>query len=754
MPLTSFIALTLALQGQATLPTTDPGQIPEITRDTYGVPHIAAPNWEQAFFDDGYAVAQDRLWQMEVSRRLAQGQMAEVFGSRYVNSDTEVLHFAYTEDELQKQLDGLSPRVRSAMQSYTAGVNAYIKEATAAKKLPKGYSDAGFEPRPWTEMDSEAVAIRLYQLFGRGGAGQLRNWAVLQYLSGQPHAKAHYLDIFNDLSWQVDTRAIPTLPPSEDPQRDNPPLKVSFSQKDTENQLAALPKLSILDLLPVIQLAEKSESKVVAENEHVPFRTGSYCTVVGPERSALGFPILMNGPQMGFSTPSIVHEISIDTPDMRIAGMDVPGVPGVVIGITPVFAWGLTSGVADTQDIYAFKGEGDGSYHYGSQVKPTETVHFTIKVKGAADKTVDQVRTMFGPVLLHSHDWFFAQRSAYEGVEMKSLEAQFGLYSAKTADDVEKAISVSTMNFNFFYAMNTGDFGWRYLGKVPNRATGFDPRIPIIASPATDWKGFLTLDQMPHMRNPHAGIIANWNNKPTEWWPNYDTPTWGRIFHNETLLDQLKKPKLDSEDVEAAAYNIARFDETAKYFMPYAASIHAPKGLANGEAAEKYLKAFDGRLLNGSIAAEIYLYWKASLRAAIFQGTTGDFGTGNIFNLVAQPTVMLNALQKRTKTNFLGARSAAEVAQETFEDAVKEITHARGKDVAKWGLAINGINVPGQAPIPYSNRGSYIQIVELMGLPHGRNVMPPGEAEEGEHQLDQVNLARAFTYKLFELWRP
>lgn len=722
---------------------------PTIQRDNYGVPHIKASTWNDAFFQAGYAVAQDRLWQMETSRRLARGQMAEAFGPSYIASDKETLLDGYTDAELDKQLHDLSPTAQAAMENYAKGVNAYIAEATANKTLPAGYANAGFTPRPWTAEDSVAICVRLFQLFGRGGADQLRDFALLTYLRSQPGAKGKELDIFDDLEWQNDAKAIPTLPENDDPQAANPPLRVSFTRADTEAQLQQLPQLSLLELLPAIQFGEKAESKKVAMSVHAPFKTGSYCVVVGPGKSAAEEPLLLSGPQMGFTTPSIVHEMSIEAPGVQVSGIDVPGVPGVVIGMTPHVSWGLTSGVADTEDIYYFPAAATGHYFYGAEDKALDDVKFNLKVKGQPDQTVDQQRTIFGPVVLHARNTYFVKRAAYAGEEMKSYDALLGLYNANTANDVDHTIARATMSFNFFFVTPGGDFGWRYLAKMPIRATGLDPRVPVRAEPKNDWKGFLKPDQMPHAIDPKQGFLANWNNKPASWWPNYDAPIWGRIFRNETLLDQLTKPKLQEQDLEMAAWSIARTDETAKYFRPYYERVIAPAGAPNGAEAARLLRSFDGRLMDGSISAELYLVFLNSLRTEVFTKTTGNFIMRDLFQLVLQPTVVLNALEKKTKVNYLGSRSVDEVVQAAFADTLQTLTASRGSSLADWAYHAPAIAVPGQPGIPYSNRGTYIQVIQQFADPIGRNALPPGEAESGEHAFDQVPLSRAWVFKPF-----
>lgn len=730
---------------------------PQITRDPYGVPLIRAASHEEASFLAGYAVAQDRLWQMETSRRVARGKMAEAFGPSYVASDKEILQFGYTDEELQQQLDHLNGTLRASFREYARGVNAWIEEAKKSG-LPEGYAKAGFSPEPWTELDSAAIAVRLLQQFGRGGAGEIRNMALLGYLQSQPNAKNKVLDILDDFAWANDPTATTTVAKGDDVVKTPPPFYYA-DRAATEKHLAMLPKVGLLELMQGIRVASREESTRVAESVSAPFKTGSYCVVVSPSRSATGRPLLLSGPQMGFRTPSIIHEMSISEPGVNVVGMDIPGAPGIVIGHTQNLAWGMTSGVADTDDIFYYPMDGDGYLVDGTH-KSFDKIDRVLHVKGSPDQTITQLRTLDGPVILKSNGGktVFVKKTSYWMHELESIEALNGVWHSSTAADVDKAISLAPMSFNFFYTTSAGDIGYRYAGRVPIRAEGVDPRFPTPGGAKFAWRGFVPVNDMPHVRNPKAGFLANWNNKPVAWWPNFDTPVWGRIFRNSALLDCLKKPKLNAQDLELAAWTIARTDETWPYFEKYIQSEVMLDNVTDGHwkiegltakpelsSLHDSINGFDGRLIDGSRQAATYVRFIDALRTELFAGTTGNFISPDNFRQIGQPSVMLKALEGKTKVNYLGKRKASEVVRVALGKAMAD---SRLPDGTYRRYQANGILVPGQDPIPYSNRGSFIQIVEsLAGGMTGRSIVTPGLAETGPHSLDQVPLARAWLFK-------
>lgn len=705
-------------------------QTPNLHRDEFGVPHIREISAERAFFDAGFAVAQDRLWQMELSRRMTQGRLAEVLGSNYASSDKEMRGTFYTGAEIATQLRRLSPAAKLALGSYTEGVNAYIA-SIPKEKLPEGYARAGFQPEPWSTTDSVAICIWLLQQFGRGGAGEIRNMAMLSYLRNQKAIGSRAFDVFDDMAWFNDQDAVPTLSRVDDPLAASHPTFYRPDRKATEAHCAMLPKLSFLEMLAGIRVSSREESKRTAESLSSPFQTGSYCVVVDSKKSATGHPLLLSGPQMGMRVPSIVHEMSIQAPGLDTAGMDVPGIPGIIVGETKKFAWGLTSGVADTDDIFFYPTDGH-TYRIGSENRPLEKIQSTVKVKGGPDIEVEQLRTAEGPVVMTGGKAIFVKKSGYQMREMDTFDAWVELWHANSAATIEKAMSHATMNFNFFYATDEGDIGWQYLGLIPIRASGIDPRFPTPGGPQFAWKGFIPQNQMPHVRNPKAGFLANWNNKPVAWWPNFDTPAWGKIFRNSALLETLDKPKLTAQDLELSAWTIARTDENWPFFKP---AIDRAKG-SRGYAL---VEGFDGRLLDGSRQASNFQAFLSALRKEIFLKTTGSMLQLDFFKLVLQPSLVLQALGRKTKFNYLGARSPQDVVRAALAD-IDSTPSPPYKAPAFRSLD--------PTPIPYSDRGTYIQIIEFLrdGL-YGRNILPPGVAESGPHANDQAALARAWMYK-------
>ena len=725
-----------------------------IQRDAYGVPLVTAQTEQEAFYWFGRAVAEDRLWQMELSRRLARAQLAEVMGRGALASDRDVAKTGYTDEELQRQIDAMPERVRDAFQNYARGVNDTIDARKQEGTLPDGYTSLGFEPREWTPLDSAAIAVRLLRQFGKGGAGELRNYALYLYLKAQPCGES-VLDVVDDLAWQNDPRSVPTVRPEEDPLATRHPRFPSVSRRQTEAHIASLPRTNLLELLPAIRMATGAATDLIAEQIGAPWKFGSYAVVVGPERSKTGYPLLLSAPQMGHGDPSVIHEIAIVSPGLNVAGIDVPGVPAVIVGHTPDLAWGLTSGVADIEDVFFSRLVDENTYLYGEEERSLIHIERTILVKGSDPVTVEVVRTHHGPVILTSRagNAVFSLQSSFWNKELGGIAALFDLYGARDSGDVERFVAKVPVSFNFFFATTRGEYGFRYAGLVPYRATGYDPRFPTPSGPDSDWQGYVSTSSMPRVLSPPSGLIANWNNKPASWWPNFDTPAWGYPFRNEVLLRAVDKPKIGRFDLERAAWEIARRETVTSgvFISDFKAVLDAESALGQLSDQARYLGSYEGWNVEGSVGAVIYAEAVKELREELFKQHTGTFLQQTLFEAVVQPSVIRKALRGETAYDFLAGREPFAVLKTAIEQAMANLRADRGDDPSAWAFSPGKIAVKGQSPIPYSNRGTYIQIVELSGSPVGRSVASPGVSEAGEHSSDQAALARAWTFK--PMWR-
>jgi penicillin amidase len=719
-----------------------------IVRGPYGEPHIFAANAAEAYRAAGLAVAQDRLWQMELSRRSSRGTLAEVLGKQAIGSDTDAIRFGYTASEYESMFSQLPETARTALRSYAEGINAAISEAKAAGKLPSQFT---YDPTPWTETDSMAIAVNLIRRFGRGGAGEIRNLLLHAYLTDR--LKERTADVMQDLLWQNDAASIPTVSPADEPRERRPPFPKP-SDSVFRSHLALMPKVNMLELLPAIRLERQTDMADMAAQIGAPFKAGSYALVVSKKKSATGVPLLLNGPQMGFSAPSVVHMMSIDYPGYSAVGADVPGLPGILVGHSDTVAWGLTSGVADTDDIFVVKlnPANQAQYQHGEGFKDFERVATQIKVRGGEGVTAVREMSVYGPVVIKSVSTgvAYVRNSTQWMTEVGDYARGASIAQLKDVAEARTLAEKMSASFNLFLAFSKGDIAWFYCARVPRRAKDVDPRLPTPGDGKHDWAGTVPGSEMPYVINPKNGLIANWNNKPAAWWPNGDTPIWGRIFRNETLLDSLAEhAKVSAQDIEASARYIAMHRNEYKYFLKdMLAALPATLSDPIQDAAARYLRNWKGDYVEGSPAPVIYEAWFDSVREMIFAPKLGTFLSAANFKLIVQPTFVWNALHKKTRYDYVAGVDVPVVYRKAFDAACKTLLGRLGNNVASWDFVAGRISLAGLPSVLYNDRGTYIQIVEMWTLPFGRYVLPPGidENPASAHYSDQLPLAQTWSF--------
>ncbi len=723
---------------------------PGISRDTFGVPTLTAPRLDQAFRLAGEAAAQDRLWQMEMSRRAARGSMAEIRGKAFVDSDREIRLSGYTDAELLAQVRALPPAARDAWSAYAEGINANIKARKQANALPVGYKELGFEPEPWTVEDSAAIAVMMARRFGFGGAGELRNYAFLTYLKTQPAASGVAVEVLRDIAWWNDPAAITTVSRAEDPQAKDHLQFPEPSLATSKAQVDALPRANLLELASAIRLASAETSTRVAQSVRAPYKAGSYAAVISGAGSKSKKPLMLGAPQMGHGMPSVIFEQRMATPSLRAEGMAIPGIPGIVLGRTPSFSWTLTSGVGDLADIFFFPRKDADHYLFGEEAKKIERVNHIIKVKGEAPVTVTQQRTHWGPVILDSRtgNALYVQRSTLWMRELVGFGKILELQSARDGAGIRKAISGIPLSFNFFYATAKGEIGWRFCGDIPLRANGLDPRFPARGTPANDWKGMIPANKMPYVVNPKSGRLLNWNNKPAAWWPNFDTPIWGELFRVSALHEAMKEFDGTTDGLVEAAAKISRSDEaTGAHF-----AVQLQKALRDAPPSDPIqLEAMQQLNSVGmfrsadDVGARIYDETNVSMQELLFSKVIGS-ALGNL-RIIAQPTLVNRALEGKTEVDYLAGRAPAELWRQAFFAACARLKTQLGNNVSDWGYQPGTIRYGQLVPIPHVGRGTFISLMDWGKPAEMRTVAGPGQTEIGPHSTDQADLVRNWQFK-------
>jgi len=729
------------------------GEEIRIQRDRFGVPHIFANSERALFYGNGYAVAQDRLWQMERYRRDGRGEMAEI-DPKALARDRDVRKLGFTEAERQQRFEALTPKHQLQIKAYIEGVNAWMNEASTAGKLPEDYERNQMKPAPFRVTDSIAISDLMSQRFGSGGGAELRNQRYLNKLQNKFGSEISR-QIFDDLMWQNDPASPTTIIENVSNYRRRA-TAVARHPSPTPNI-----HLSETSLARAESTGDLTEVRSYAEQNGLFTGWGSYAWVVSPARSASGNAVLVGGPQMGFSTPQIAHEVHLNGAGLNIIGMGFAGIPGVLIGHNDHLAWTTTSGLTDMEDVFVERVNPSNKYQYwfpGSW-REMERRSETIQVRNGKPEVIEVCRTIHGPVL----EWddkepvAYSLKRAFRGKELETMRAIAGFWTARSLDEFAVSAKLIWLTHNFFVATVDGDIGYWHCGRPPQRADGVDPRLPTPGIGEKEWKGVLAPEAIPQWINPKQGFICNWNNKPATYWNNGERPVWGAIFRVHRITDLLEaRPKLTFEQIRDIAVDIGLNDPVANSLKPLLLNAIASSATDNPLLKQAYelLSVWDNHAVEGSVAKTIFDEWLQALREAIFADELRAVDQ-DLFDNFTQPSLILHVLQGPkasvpVRTNFLNGKSVNQIQLEALQTALQNLTAKRGPAPALWGYIAPTINFLPLPPIPSSSRGTYIQAVELSKpIIHGVSILPPGQNEDPKslHFGDQREMAGNWKFK-------
>src|SRR5690242_2895056 len=341
-----------------------------IHRSAFGVPTITAGSQAKMWFGAGWAQAQDRMVQLELTRRAVEGTLSEIFGSSQLMQDETVRTFFYTPAELTAQFQSLPAAMRNALTEFSDGINAYEASAYAsaaseAQQVPYEFFVLGqalglsgpYQPAPWQPEDTVAVGNFLARQFGGGGGSEVTNLQFLQYLeneltkTGAKHPFTAAAAIFNDSRWINDPTAPTTVPGSGHAAAVAAPARADGSLLHAAARLPAISRAELAKAAAKLSADRKTILKT-GITMRVLSHGGSNAIAVSPSRSANGHALLWGAPQEGFGTPSVVGEEYLHAPGYDAGGMYVTGEPCILIGRNANLAWTSTSEELVDQRVY------------------------------------------------------------------------------------------------------------------------------------------------------------------------------------------------------------------------------------------------------------------------------------------------------------------------------------------------------------------------------------------------------------------
>jgi acyl-homoserine lactone acylase PvdQ len=557
-----------------------------VFRDTYGVPHIYGETDEAAFFAAGYVAAEDRLWEMDLFRHAAKGQLSSLLGpgdnDSFLRNDQNTRRDGYTDKELDAMLDGLSDafgqdgqRIEDGVAAYVEGVNTRIAEVKADSTLvPAEYQ--GAEITEWVPRDVSALAVFQLRDFGDTGGAELFHAGLVDQLkkaqatvaatfSSSLGKRAHNpvsggsggggggsgdrlgaaLDSFRDFIIPSDPNTYTTIPAAEGAFPSQAPGKL-------DRDALALPD-DPKKLISQVYLERRDAAAVQRVLGFRPDHQSNFLAV-SPELSSNGHTLEFGAPQVGYTLPQFFLEMDVHSPNLDFRGPAVPGASLLVpLGRGIDYAWSLTTGASDNVDTWMEKlckpGGGkpaldsDHYMHDGRCIAMEERSE-TIMVKNAIGQLEEHPmtvqRTVHGPIRarakVNGKPVAVAQQKAFWMHEADSIVAfsRMNLNSTSSAEDFISTMEDASMSFNSVFANNDG-IAYIHAGRYPLRAKGVDGNLPVWGVGKWDWKGYVAPSSLPRVVHPAQGWIANWNNKPSRGWRGGDASGWGPT-HRSWLL--------------------------------------------------------------------------------------------------------------------------------------------------------------------------------------------------------------------------
>ncbi|MGA9527833.1 MAG: penicillin acylase family protein [Terriglobales bacterium] len=579
-----------------------------VVRNEQGVPAIEAATLEDLFFAQGYVTAQDRLWQMDILRRVAAGELSEIIGADTLKIDREqrILGLRAVAEAAVKNI---SPRDRPYFDAYTRGVNAFIE--SHRDHLPLEFRLLKYQPRPWTVSDSLLIGARMVEdLNHYSYARAITREKVLAKIGPELTA-----DLYVNSSWR-------DRPPTDTRRMDQEPAKGASDQDDDDeeevdpggpgNTITTARPSERGFIPPAAAEAASDDATPDAEpgerEEMDGLRPGSNDWVVSGARTTTGKPLLSNDMHLDHQMPNLWYEAHLKSGHFDVAGVTLPGVPFVIVGHNQRIGWGFTNVGPTVEDDFIEEFNAQGQYKTPAGWVDPEHRQETIHVKDQPDVTLDVVTTRHGPIitdLIPGETRKIALRwTLYDGMGL----AFFDVDSAENWEEFRKAFSTfAAPGQNVVYADVDGHIGYQATGRIPIRAAG-DGSLPVSGSDdAHEWKGWIPFDDMPHIYDPPGGILATANGRITPDGYKYSISTeWETPWRTDRIYRVLESgKKFSAADMLALQMDVSStFDHFCADKFVYALD-HSPRLSPRAKRAADILRDWDGRMSVDSAAPTI-----------------------------------------------------------------------------------------------------------------------------------------------------
>ncbi|MGD1090999.1 MAG: penicillin acylase family protein [Bryobacteraceae bacterium] len=676
--LTLFIAVAhAATPTPETLLTSGVSQPVQIIKDHWGISHIYAKSESDLFFAQGYNVARDRLFQLELWRRQATGTVAEILGKKEVKRDIGNRLFVFRGD-LTQELNWYHPHGAAIIGAFVNGINAYIGETEKNPALlTSEFKMLGIKPGKWTPA---VVISRFNGLLGN--VDQEMNMALAVKAIGAEKVKD--IDYFQpaDPNLEMDP-AIDTSLLSKDIlelfHAYRTPLKFTPDELLTEyrNPKTVAELNSGIEIPSPIELSERRED------------IGSNNWVVGGKLTESGYPLVVNDPHRVQETPSLRYWVHLNAPGWDVIGGGEPSLPGISIGHNEFGGWGLTIFGTDVEDLYVYDTNpaNASQYKYRGGWESMKVISESIPVKGEAPVTVELKYTRHGPVVFEdkTHHKAYVIRAAWLETGGAPYLASLRMDQSHSWEEFVDACSYSRSPAeNMVWGDRDGNIGYQAVGIAPQRPN-WSGLVPVPGDGRYEWDGFLAIKALPHVLNPDKGFYNTSNEyQIPRGWPYKEALhyIWTDPYRSQSVSEFLSSGhKFSVADMVQLQNNDLSIP--ARSLVPLLADLQLPDAVIQQAAAR--LLRWNDVLDKDSVEAGIYEKFQrrlmANVRAVVVPKAAQPFmGMPPMSRIVS----WMQAPDGRFGDDPIAGRNA--ILTKSLEEAVADLTKSFGPEMDKWKL--------------------------------------------------------------------
>lgn len=535
----------------------------EVMRDRWGIPHLYASTPQDLFFAQGFVHAQDRLWQMELHRRTAQGHLSELFGELALDTDRTARTFGFSRLG-RADWNIATQQVRDAILAYSAGVNAFLEHPSG--KLPVEFTLLRYKPEPWQPEDTMAFSrVMLWQL-SHAWYGEIVRAQLIEAV-GEGHAA--------ELDIQYPDANPTTLPDG-----------IEFRRLDPTDVLHRM------------------------NGPFLDRGKGSNAWSVSPSKSASGNAALCNDMHLSLSMPGLWYANHLHAGEFHVTGVSVPGMPMILVGHNERIAWGMTLAFTDCEDLFVEQVDPQAPhrYRFRDEWLEADVIEESIVVKGRTEPHVERiVVTHHGPIISDVVD-YPDQRIAVNSMSLRPCPAFSGWLQLNQAggwdEFVEAMRLIEAPQLNVTYADVEGNIGYWVTGKVPVRARG-DGTVPAPGwTGEHEWLDEVPFEEMPHALNPEQGYVVSCNHRiMSDDYPHFLGNVWMNGYRARRIVEVFDgQDRLSPEDFRAL-----QLDVTCLPGQEFVARLRDfTSSDPDVQLALEQLTAWNGRLTPESIGGTLY----------------------------------------------------------------------------------------------------------------------------------------------------